>query len=61
MGFPEWRSRGVFRPLVGYRAVLARDRGFRYRQVDAAPASRPILERMGFHPLAETMPWMFKR
>jgi hypothetical protein len=33
-------------------------RGFRYLQVDALPASRPILERMGFHPLAETTPWM---
>ncbi len=55
---PAWRGRGVFRALVGHRAVLARDRGFRYLQVDAMPASRPILERMGFHPLAETTPWM---
>jgi GNAT superfamily N-acetyltransferase len=56
---PEWRGRGVFRALVGRRAVLARDRGFRYLQVDAVPASRLILERMGFHPLAETTPWMY--
>jgi hypothetical protein len=35
-------------------------RGFRYLQVDALPASRPILERMGFHPLAETTPWMLE-
>lgn len=55
---PGWRGRGVFRALVGHRAVLARDRGFRYLQVDALPASRPILERMGFHPLAETTPWV---
>jgi GNAT superfamily N-acetyltransferase len=55
---PAWRGRGVFRALVGHRAVLARDRGFRYLQVDAMPTSRPILERMGFHPLAETTPWM---
>ncbi|MET0763456.1 MAG: GNAT family N-acetyltransferase [Blastococcus sp.] len=55
---PEWRGRGVFRALVGHRALLARDRGFRYLQVDAMPTSRPILERMGFHPLAETTPWM---
>jgi GNAT superfamily N-acetyltransferase len=55
---PAWRGRGVFRALVGHRAMLARDRGFRYLQVDALPASRPILERMGFHPLAETTPWM---
>ena len=57
---PLWRGRGVFRALVGHRAVLARDRGFRYLQVDALPASRPILERMGFHPLAETTPWMYE-
>jgi GNAT superfamily N-acetyltransferase len=56
---PTWRGRGVFRALVGHRAELARDRGFRYLQVDAMPASRPILERMGFHPLAETTPWMY--
>ena len=54
---PEWRGRGVFRTLVGHRAVLARDRGFRYLQVDALPTSRPILERMCFHPLPETTPW----
>ena len=54
---PEWRGRGVFRALVGHRAVLARDRGFRYLQVDALPTSRPILQRMGFQPLAETTPW----
>ena len=57
---PEWRGRGVFRALVGHRAVLARDRGYRYLQVDALPTSRPILQRMGFQPLAETTPWMYE-
>jgi GNAT superfamily N-acetyltransferase len=57
---PAWRGRGVFRALVGHRALLARERGFRYLQVDAMPASRPILHRMGFHPLAETTPWMYE-
>jgi GNAT superfamily N-acetyltransferase len=57
---PAWRGRGVFRALVGHRAVLARNRGFRYLQVDALPASRPILQRMGFQPLAETTPWMYE-
>ena len=55
---PEWRGRGVFRALVGHRAALARERGYRYLQVDALPTSRPILQRMGFHPLAETTPWV---
>lgn len=58
---PEHRRRGVFRALVGYRAALARDRGFRYLQVDAMPASRVILERMGFHPIAETTPWVLEQ
>jgi GNAT superfamily N-acetyltransferase len=57
---PAWRGRGVFRALVAHRALLARDRGFRFLQVDALPTSRPILERMGFHPLAETTPWMYE-
>ncbi len=54
---PDWRHRGVFRSLVAYRAAIARDRGFRYLQVDAAEASRPILERLGFVELAKTMPY----
>lgn len=54
---PDWRGRGVFRALVGSRAVMARERGYRYLQVDALPTSRPILEQMGFHPLAETTAW----
>jgi len=29
-------------------AQLARERGYRYVVVDATPASRPILERLGF-------------
>ena len=57
---PGWRGRGVFRALVGHRALLARERGFRYLQVDAMPTSRPILERMGFHPVAEITPWMLE-
>jgi GNAT superfamily N-acetyltransferase len=52
-----YRGRGVFRALVGYRAALASARGFRYLQVDASPASRPILERLGFVELATTTPF----
>lgn len=54
---PRWRGRGVFRSLVTYRASLARDRGFRYLQVDASPDSRPILQRLGFVQLATTTPY----
>lgn len=52
-----WRGRGVFRSLVAHRAALARDAGFRYLQVDASAASRPILQRLGFVELAATTPY----
>jgi GNAT superfamily N-acetyltransferase len=54
---PAWRGRGVFRSLVAHRAALAAARGFRYLQVDALPASRPILKRLGFVELATTTPF----
>jgi GNAT superfamily N-acetyltransferase len=54
---PAWRGRGVFRSLVAYRAALAAGRGYRYLQVDATPDSRPILQRLGFTPLATTTPY----
>lgn len=56
---PQWRGRGIYRALVGYRARLARARGFRYLQVDASPQSRPILERLGFTCLAVTTPYVW--
>src|SRR5258708_31012568 len=39
---PQWRGRGIYRALVGYRARLAASRGYRDRQVDAAAAGGPI-------------------
>src|SRR5262249_26203369 len=36
---PEWRSRGIYRALVAYRANLAASRGVRYLYVDASPDS----------------------
>ena len=56
---PEWRGRGIYRALVGYRARLAAARGYRYLQVDASPQSRPILERLGFSCLAMTTPYVW--
>jgi hypothetical protein len=52
-----WRKRGIFRALVAYRAALAGAAGFRYLQVDASPASRPILKRLGFVELGTTTPF----
>jgi GNAT superfamily N-acetyltransferase len=54
---PAWRGRGVFRSLVARRAAIASARGFRYLQVDAAPASQPVLRRLGFTELATTTPF----
>jgi GNAT superfamily N-acetyltransferase len=56
---PSWRGRGVFRSLVAYRARLARERGYRYLQVDASADSRPILQRLGFTGLAMTTPFRY--
>jgi GNAT superfamily N-acetyltransferase len=56
---PQWRGRGIYRAMVGYRARLAAERGYRYLQVDASPMSRPILERLGFVCLATTTPYVW--
>jgi GNAT superfamily N-acetyltransferase len=56
---PAWRSKGIFRALVAYRAGLAAARGYRYLQVDAMPTSRPILQRLGFQAVARTTPYVF--
>jgi GNAT superfamily N-acetyltransferase len=56
---PAWRSKGIFRALVAYRAGLAAARGYRYLQVDALPTSRPILQRLGFQAVASTTPYVF--
>lgn len=54
-----WRGRGIYRALVALRAREAVERGYRYLQVDALAASRPVLERLGFHPLTTTTPYWY--
>jgi GNAT superfamily N-acetyltransferase len=56
---PAWRSRGIYRALVTYRARLADARGFNLLQVDASENSRPILERLGFVPVTTTTPYVY--
>jgi GNAT superfamily N-acetyltransferase len=56
---PAWRSKGIFRALVACRAGLATERGYRYLQVDALPTSQPILQRLGFEPVASTTPYVW--
>ncbi|MEH0933603.1 GNAT family N-acetyltransferase [Micromonospora psammae] len=55
----QWRRRGIYRALVGYRARLADQRGKTLLQVDASEDSRPILERLGFVPVTTTTPYVY--
>ena len=57
---PDWRGRGLYRALIGLRAELAAERGYRYLQVDALPSSQPILARLGFAALAATTPYTWE-
>ncbi len=57
---PAFRGRGAYRALVARRARLAAERGFRYLHVDASPASRPVLERLGFARLTTTTPYVWR-
>ncbi|MET9449961.1 GNAT family N-acetyltransferase [Streptomyces cinerochromogenes] len=56
---PQWRGRGLYQALVAHRARAAAARGYRYLHVDALPTSRPILERLGFHALGTTTPYLY--
>lgn len=53
---PGYRGRGLYRALLAARAQKARADGVRYLVVDAAPASRAILERAGFQLLTHAIP-----
>lgn len=54
-----WRGRGIYRALVAVRARLAAEHGYQYLQVDASDDSRPILERLGFHAVTTTTPYVW--
>ena len=56
---PDWRGRGIYRALVAHRARLAAERGCRYIEVDASDDSNPILQRLGFVPVATTTPYVW--
>ena len=57
---PEWRRKGIFRAVVAQRTAWAADAGYRYLQTDASDDSRPILERLGFIPVAKTTPYIHR-
>jgi GNAT superfamily N-acetyltransferase len=45
---PAYRQRGLYTALLSIRVQEAIKRGYRFLTVDASPASRPILEKLGF-------------
>ena len=52
----RYRRRGCYGAVVSARAIDAMEFGARYLLVDALPSSRPLLERMGFEHLTDTIP-----
>jgi GNAT superfamily N-acetyltransferase len=56
---PAWRGQGIYRATVVHRASLGTQRGFRFIEVDASSASRPILERLGFTAVTTTTPYVW--
>jgi ribosomal protein S18 acetylase RimI-like enzyme len=53
----EYRKRGYYTALLATRAREARERGYRYLQVDASPESQPILTKHGFRCLGYSTPF----
>jgi len=53
---PEFRGHGYYRAVVASRAKDAQVLGSRYLLVDALPTSLPILKRLGFTHVADTVP-----
>ena len=51
-----YRGRGIYSRLFARRVAEARRRGVRFVAVDAAPMSRPILEKKGFRFVCRTYP-----
>jgi ribosomal protein S18 acetylase RimI-like enzyme len=56
----ELRGRGFYRALVAARLREAREAGYRYALVEARETSRPILERLGFAPLATVRGYVWR-
>ncbi len=51
-----FHGQGIYRAIVAARAHEALALGARYLQVDALPTSLPILKRLGFTHIADTIP-----
>jgi len=53
----QYRRHGFYSALLAVRAREARERGFRFLQVDASPDSQPILSKHGFRCLGYSTPY----
>ncbi|PKN83603.1 MAG: hypothetical protein CVU46_16505 [Chloroflexi bacterium HGW-Chloroflexi-8] len=53
----QYRRHGFYTALLAVRAREARERGFRFLQVDASPDSQPILAKHGFKCLGYSTPY----
>jgi GNAT superfamily N-acetyltransferase len=53
----QYRKHGFYTALLAVRAREARQRGFRFLQVDASPNSQPILAKYGFRCLGYATPY----
>ena len=56
----EYRKRGYYTALLAVRAREARERGYKFLQVDASPESRPILQKHGFRCVTLSTPYVWK-
>lgn len=55
---PASRKRGLYRAMVAARVEAARGRGLAYLSTEAREMSRPVLEGLGFVPLAQATKWV---
>lgn len=54
---PEYRGKDFYKALVSSRYTEAKRLGLKYLTTEARESSRPILEKLGFKPLAKGRTW----
>jgi len=57
---PAHRRRGRYRAMVAARVDEARQRGLKYLSTEARDTSRPILQSLGFIPVARATKWVLR-
>jgi hypothetical protein len=56
----DLRGQGIYKALYGRRLLEAANRKYETITVDASPMSRPILEKMGFIRICNTVPMCYR-